>query len=478
MNENGRFPRTAWFIMAAALLLLLASVAQVVYRATLATDGWSVYTTDVEDSNWYLDKNLVGAASELQRDDAILAVDGRSVIGKATNEYIPAPPRWQVAQTVTMLVQRGDMQLEIDVPVVHWTGTAVWRYNVGELANLTDPIGALLLLAVSWFTFLRRPQVASASALLLLGTALAAATISGVLPDGLSVQFNQIAFYLSAFFSYIIFGTVLAPSLLTFALFFPQPKRALQRRRWLALLPFGYGFVLLIYLLWGGRAEVGWLSTLAMLALAVASFVHAARTQRDAVSRAQLRWAISGFVAGLALFALNFPLGFGLITDQFWVDLISAVASLGFVLIGLGLAVAILRYRLYDIDIIIRKTLVYTVLSGLLALIYFGAVILLQSVFESVSGQQSPLVIVLSTLLIAALFTPLRQRVQAFIDRRFFRQKYDAQQILAQFAQTARDEVSLEALRAALAHVIQETIQPEQISVWLKSTDRRENANE
>ena len=203
MKENGRFTRNTWLILILALLLLLASIAQVAYRATLPTDGWSVYTTDVEGSNWYFDANLVGAASGLQRDDEILAVDGRSVIGNATNAYIPAPPRWQAGQTVSMLIQREDAQVEIEVPVVRWTGTAVWRYNVGELSGLTDLIGSLLLLAVSWFTFLRRPTVPSARALLLLSTALAAATISSLLPDGLSIQFNQTAFYLTAVFNFI-----------------------------------------------------------------------------------------------------------------------------------------------------------------------------------------------------------------------------------------------------------------------------------
>ncbi|MBX3060242.1 MAG: hypothetical protein KF770_27610, partial [Anaerolineae bacterium] len=137
-------------------------------------------------------------------------------------------------------------------------------------------------------------------------------------------------------------------------------------------------------------------------------------------------------------------------------------------LIPIAIAVAILRYRLFDIDVLIRKTLQYSLVTAVLGLTYFGSIITLQTVMGRVIGEQSPLVIVFSTLLIAAMFNPLRRRVQAVVDRRFFRKKYDAQQVLAQFAQTAREEVEMEALTAELTRVIQETLQPETTAVWLK----------
>ena len=136
----------------------------------------------------------------------------------------------------------------------------------------------------------------------------------------------------------------------------------------------------------------------------------------------------------------------------------------------LALAVGILRYSLFDIDVIIRRTTSYAILTALLALVYFGSVVVLQRLLAPVTGE-STAAVVLSTLLIAALFLPLRRRVQATIDRRFFRKKYDAEQVLARFAATARDETDLDALTAELVRVIQETMQPESVSVWLRPVE-------
>src|SRR5215204_4192465 len=136
-------------------------------------------------------------------------------------------------------------------------------------------------------------------------------------------------------------------------------------------------------------------------------------------------------------------------------------------LIPLSIAVAVLRYHLYDIDTLINRTLVYGSLSVTLVALYFGGIVLLQRLFVVLTGEKSTLAVVASTLLIAALFTPLRRRIQAFIDRRFYRRKYDARKTLEAFSLKLRDETDLDAVSDDLVGVVRETMQPAHVSLWL-----------
>jgi len=207
---------------------------------------------------------------------------------------------------------------------------------------------------------------------------------------------------------------------------------------------------------------VAWLFSFAVLCVA-SLFVRYRRAK--STEREQIKWLLYA----AALFVVVYGISF--VANQlggFINDVVGLLMSFAILLFPAAIASAILRYRLYDIDVIIRKTAVYTVLTALLALVYFGVIILLQSVFETASGEQSPIAIVVSTLIIAALFGALRRRVQDFIDRRFYRRKYDAEKTLAAFGQFVRDETDMAALTAELLRVTQETMQPEQATIWLK----------
>ncbi|MDQ4076035.1 MAG: hypothetical protein M3220_07290, partial [Chloroflexota bacterium] len=199
----------------------------------------------------------------------------------------------------------------------------------------------------------------------------------------------------------------------------------------------------------------------------LATWLSSYRTSHNALERRQLRWVTWGTTVALvpymalalipSLFGRGVPLGANF-----------SVVGLFLCTVPTTFTVAILRANLFDIDRIINRTLVYTALTASLVLVYLSSVILLETVFRTLTDQSSQITIVTSTLGIAALFNPLRHRIQEFIDQRFYRRKYDAQQVLAAFGQTVRDEVDLERLTGELLAVIEETMQPAHVSLWLR----------
>jgi hypothetical protein len=288
-------------------------------------------------------------------------------------------------------------------------------------------------------------------------------------------------FYILAFLDYILFVT----------LFFIFPDGQFVPR-WTSVVALVWnGFILiwpLVLWLTGVLPGLFWDITpvllLSVLGTGVFAQLYRYKYLASPVQRQQTKWVVAGFVVlvlingGLGIYltflrpALGHPWPSGVLYEV--ADTTLTFFSL--VLIPLTLGMAILRYRLWDIDLIINRALVYTMLTASLALVYFGSVLLLQQLFQAITSgaatQQSELEIVVSTLVIAALFRPLRQRIQAVIDQRFYRRRYNAAKTLASFSATARDEVDLETLRAELLRVVEKTMQPTHVALWLKPMAR------
>jgi hypothetical protein len=185
------------------------------------------------------------------------------------------------------------------------------------------------------------------------------------------------------------------------------------------------------------------------------------------IERQQIKWpaytAVMAASGSVLTYTISEAIGLRWLE---WVGFVILIAAL--ISFPISIGIAILRYRLYDIDTLINRTLVYGALTALLGVVYFGGVVLLQRFFVALTGEKSTLAVVASTLAIAALFNPLRRRVQGFVDRRFYRRKYDARKTLEAFSAKLRDETDLDALSEDLVGIVRETMQPAHASLWLR----------
>jgi hypothetical protein len=474
MNDTGRAAARRWdrgarrhFVLMAALILL--SLGNAAYRLTLPTDGWLAREPEEFDSQGFIyQKNIMSRPSGLQPGDHLLAVNDIPVGTDALAVAWPLRDVWYAGNTVRYTVVRDGQTLALDVPLTHWTLGDYWR---GTFSIVTAGwyLSSTIFLMVAFLTFWRRPGSPAARALWVL----AAVEFSIVVANTfLSYMAADDIFPAATISSGIIilatFTLLLPPALIRFALVFPEPIPPLRRRPWLALLPYAVGLLVMGTFI-AGLFVFGWIWTGVSVLITLAILIYSAFTRRDAVSRAQMRWGLGGAIVGMGLFFVIYIPVF-LAVPPAVATLLDGLSGISFGVMGVALAIAVMRYRLFDIDVIIRKTTSYAILSAVLALVYFGSVVILQQLLTPITGSATP-VVVLATLLIAALFLPLRRRVQSVIDRRFFRQKYDAEQVLAQFAATARDETDLDALTAELLRVIQETMQPESVSLWLRPAE-------
>jgi hypothetical protein len=451
----------------ATLLLALGFIASAGLYLFLAfkqpTDG-QVYETRL-DGQLIVVGSPLGDSGPLVPGDKLLAIEGKPAT-TTDIQFIARPPGWQIGGVAQYLVQRGDVKLELEVPLVARSLSTIFR--IYDLNGTFFP-ASLLFCLIGFIVFFLRPRETAARLLMLF-----------------SVYWNTMDLIVSAdtaptFYYYptgLFWMNVILNSLwplmfamiLHFILVFPLQKWPLTRWPRLSI-PVIYGvpataiaLALSINQIYIYVVVLG-VTILSVILAMITATAHNLRHIHDPVTRAQIGWVVLGISTQVAAV----PIVFGLQSLLPNLDVtITEIPAIFHMLLPLCIGIAITRYRLFDIDIIIRRTLQYTLITGLLALVYFGGVALLQSIFGVITSQaDSPLVTVISTLVIAALFNPLRLRTQNFIDRHFYRKKYDAQRALAQFAVTARGEVETGRLTSSLLGIVQEAMQPEQVTLWL-----------
>lgn len=414
---------------------------------------------------------VIGAGSPLQVGDLVLSVNGRSV------DALLASPRFtnfggRTGAEIGYLAERDSQRIELE--------HGLQRLNVlaGLRANWSSYLFLIYMLAMAVFVFARRPDLPAARGLLWAGTLVIASGLVfflGLQPAELLRGWPTVAFVWAAI---PLFGLAMGAAA-HFMLLFPHRRAWLTGRRWLVPLIYLGPWLLWLPLVTAGWREAGSSSARLLLTLRlsgvfsivyplliVLSLLHGYLREFDASRRRQTRWVLWGASVALlpwiALSVLPSLLGARPVLPQFVVGLIWLIIPTAF-------GIAIVRESLFDIDRIIKRTLVYTLLTVILTALYLAGVTLLQSLFRAISNQQSPLAIVISTLAIAALFSPLRQRVQTAVSRRFYRTDYDVAQTLNSFAESLRDEVDIERIQDSLMSVTQETMRPQSVSLWLRS---------
>jgi len=467
-----------------AILLILFSLAQTVYRLSLPTEGWS-YARDTTGTARTLifKSNLSRLPSALQPGDVLLAVEGRpfsKILAAALALDSRPPQNWTVGQTVIYTIERYGREMNVGVLLLRLPAASI----LSSLANnlLMNP-APLLTLLIALFVFVQQPANLSARLLLLFSAAVFSSdgisqVVSGTNVIGPAEMFYPGAYWPSQFFNSLIWPLLIAPAFIHLLLSFQIFKAPLQRYPRLILLVL-YGYMPVLTLLaagisfgrpltfWRIWSRLSFIDFFAVLLAAIAGVIYTLVTTRRSAEATRVRWLAWGtIITSLGTLSGNLLISAGLTGGTFLIGWIATrLLQLG---LPISVAIAILRHRLFDIDIIIRRTLVYGILTAALAFSYFVSVVLLQGALRLFTAQTgSELVTVLSTLAIAALFIPLRRGVQNFIDRRFYRGKYNADRTLQAFNESLRYQVDLDQISNQIVTTVESTIHPTHVSLWL-----------
>ena len=470
-NQQGKTGPVLTFL-AASLVLLTALLYMVMYAVTPGDETRLAFDLPPSAAGIPLERPL-SAGSAGPTVTYLLAIDQQSV-DQLLAHLMEDPFANSISPSTSSLdytVSQAGSTQTLSIPLKF---SSLWVVIAG---NWSFFLSFVFYLDVGFLVFLRRPRLPAARAYFLVSCIVVASGIVFYMGIRASDLLHGPVFWLWAWCVIPLYG-LLVGGVLHFSLVFPRPRAALLKHP--VLLPLAYlvpgvPYLAMVGLLWSVYPspsqrlqlllEGTGLMTLTGFSLFLLVMILGYRRSFTAKERRQTRWVMWGAVIAIVpwLVISTAPALLGNPTPD------SPLIGILWWAIPLSFAIAILRENLFDIDHLINRTIVYGVLTLLLAFIYFLSVTLLQNLLAAIGSQQSAVAVVISTLAIAALFTPLRRRIQNEIDRRFYRRRYDAEKTLAAFAASLRHEVDLEQISRSLLAVTAESMQPDSVSLWIKS---------
>lgn len=432
--EQSLFPQLAKLLLLFVLLLNLFCLGLLAYRFALPTDGWRVIEPDGFEANGFIyQENVLGVDSDLQVGDWVTAVNDTPIDNGAFYPPTSLHDEWQAGNLVIYTIQRGEQLLRIAVPLVPGR---VWPWLAAAVSNLADILyylGTAVFLAISYYTFWQRPRNPAAQALLVMAAFLLNILLTlDILTLGLADLYNPVANFATDVIILTTFSLLLPPAFIRLGFVFPRPKPILSKRPWLVYLPYLVGTAVLFLLL--NKAFVwGWAWTGTAVLLSFLLLLHNGFTMRDTVSRGQMRWALGGASLGMGLFLLNY-VGFFFAESSVspMGQLLSGLSQLSFPLMGISLAVAVLRYSLFGIDRLVNRTLVYGGLTLSVVIIYVLVVGYLGYLFQTEANLTISLI---ATGVVAVLFDRLRGLLQRSVNRLMYGQRDEPYQLLTRLGQ-------------------------------------------
>lgn len=404
-------------LLVAALAWILLSVLLLAYRFTLPTDGWLVVEPDGFDSNGFIYRqNVMGLPSGLRPGDWVTEIQGFPILNGLHIELAGLETAWRAEGSLAYTLQREGQTIVVQVPLGRWSVERVLAATVtANAASIFTWLGLLVFLSVSFYAFWQRPNLPAATALLFLASFLFSIFVTmNILPAMVGDVLDRLANVGVVSVTLLTFSVLVPPVLIRFGLTFPHIKPILRKRPWLGFLPYLVGlgviaaFALRVYV-------AGWIWMACSFLITIGLLAHNGFTMRDTISRGQLHWALGGTLLGLALFGLTFtPLLFERSLLSRTGQLLTALSNLGFPVMGVGLAVAILRYQLFDIDRIVNRALVYSGLTLSVIGLYVLVVGYLSYLFRA---QGNLLISLVATGAVAVLFAPLHRVLQRGVNR-------------------------------------------------------------